>query len=815
MALLPYEKHPGDTGTLTNSASTLQRKANLCLDQKKITDGAYNPVVDSWDGICAPELAKAPEPVRKAALEANKQLAWSAVPLNYTVVKINGFNTVAAQCQAQSEKADPKGTPPDAPVNQTNDGRARIRYGNAYETYIVDGFREAAGMFKDGPTPENIRLAGAAGAIPKAPVFNVFGSLWHEDNMKKAASEAEALIKKINEGKWTDSKELKALIALLKENGTDQMFSAMLINSIGPDGLVRLNQIVAQMTSDEKPDPYGDKDGGAQDPELGALIKQFQQNMSITLGTASGGQDGYDPGTRPEFRLNEDFLSELNDVGRKKTTIKWPGEDDYHYGTELYGFQVLAPLLTTGKFSSEFLTSVGNGMYYFDRTEGEHGGGPWMDTVATLRGDHGIRLDWTEGTGSTHAAGFDPLRGLMKAFANNPDAAHDWFTSSREYSGGGHDGTVGYNDKLRYLLNERQWNFPMDQPWQGAGVDEKGYFHKDIFERENNRHGMDPLGQALTAAVSGKDEASATLFGDVVYEVSQGDYKGDRYADVRDDFANMAVKHLGAINTALINDGGQGIRGDIDPVTKGVQYDPGFNTQNDVDLTRFLNSIGHDESAKTHLAGAEVLYAQAGYQHYMGSEGTLEQRMDVANGAINTPLGKIYGALDYGTNDATFEKHQESDQEHNDAVDTKYKVIGFFTDKLPFGKLPVGGDIAKMGVDGYLSALQESEHIDTTAVAQSLVGQLHSGSENKVQATTEAMLYASMSDKDKSAFGNYIPRDADGTPKPMSEWSKTDEQQFNSALRTPASGLGALTLFGRDAGTSYSNGYDAAQKELG
>src|SRR5690606_7669182 len=126
--------------------------------------------------------------------------------------------------------------------------------------------------------------------------------------------------------------------------------------------------------SDNKPDPYNNKDGGPQDNALGDLIGRFQKSLGITLGTATGGQDGYEPGTRDDYRLDPGFTDELNELGREKTTIKWPGEDDYEYGKELYGYQVLAPLLRNGEYSSDFLTSVGNGMYYMDRyTEGENG----------------------------------------------------------------------------------------------------------------------------------------------------------------------------------------------------------------------------------------------------------------------------------------------------------------------------------------------------------------------------------------------------------------------------------------------------------
>ncbi|KRC65173.1 hypothetical protein ASE12_10590 [Aeromicrobium sp. Root236] len=811
MALMPFEKHPADTGTMTASASTLEQKAAKCLDQKEITDKAYNPAVDSWEGICAPELRAAPKPIRDSAATANKQLAWSAVPINYAVGKVKAFNAKIGGFEADSEKPEPEGGHP----TQTNKSIAMAAYREAYETDIVDGFSEAAGMFKDGPTDENIALAKAAGAIPNAPVFTVFGQLWHEDNVKKAVTEADKLIQQISDGKYTDMKTpLGPLVDLLKKYGTDQMFAAMLLNKIGPDGMLRLNQIVAQSESDTKPDDYGNKDGGPRDNALGDLIGQFQKSLGITLGTATGGQDGYEPGTRDDYRLDGDFTERLNELGREKSTIKWPGDDDLEYGTELYGYQVLAPLLKNGEFSSDFLTDVGNGMYYFDKGDGEHGGGPWMDTVANLRSDHGIRLDWTEGTGSTHAAGFDPMNGLMTALGNNPQASHDFFTDSRSYmidGKEGHDQDVGYNEKLRYLLNERHWGLPNDQPYMGDGTDKDGYYDKKLWEEQNNTHAMDPLGKALTAATGLGDRDSATLFGDVVYEVSHGD--SDKFGDLRDDFSNMATQHLGGINSAFIGDGGAGPDGDIDPITKGVQYDPGFSAMDDLDLEKFLAEIGKDHDAATHLTAAEGLYMQAGYHHYAGLDGSIEDRIAAIDANVNTPLGHVLGALDYGSSEQTFDDHQESDKEHNDGVDDKYKIIGFFTDKLPFDKIPVGGDLVKEGVGAYLDALKESEHIDTTAVANQLIGSLHSGSENHIQTTAEMTLYASLSDQDLAQFGDKIPRSSDGSPKPLGDWTAQDQAIFNQGVRDPAMAK-YFTQFGQDARDAYSQAFDGTKTDL-
>lgn len=624
------------------------------------------------------------------------------------------------------------------------------------------------------------------------------------------------LIDQINQGKYTDLKPtLSDLNDYLSRFGPVAAIAAPLMNKIGPDGLLRLNQIVAQSETDEKPDPYGNKDGGPRDNALGSMIADLQKNLGVTLGVASGGPHGYAPGTPQQYRLAPDFVDRLNALGQQEHDITWPGDSDYHYGAKLYGYQVLAPLLRNGQFSSDFLTPIANGMYDFDRYHGDGNGSVWTDTTMNLRSDNGIRIDWTQGTGSTHSSGFDPLQGLMDSLGKNPGSAHDFFTDERSYTYDGSHGwdeTHGYNDKLRYLLNERNWHLPNDQPYMGDGTDQDGYYQKGLWEEQNNTHGMDPLGRALAAATAGGDPESATLFGDVVHEVAHGN--SDRYDDLRDDFATMATQHLGAINSQFIGDGGPGSNGDIDPVTPGIQYAPGFDDSSNVDLEKYLSEIGHDGDAKDHLTAAEALYMQAGYHQAMSDpHATLDDRIAYLNARVNTPLGHVLGALDYGDSDQKWADHEEADQAHNDAVDQKYAIISFLTDKLPFDKIPVAGDLVKSGVDDWMGALQDSEHVDTSAVANALIGNLHSGSENHVQSTAEMTLLANLSAKDRAELGLDWPTGADGQPKPLGQWSEADRAHLNDQFANNKQ-LSAISGFGQQARGAYAQAFDDSKTDL-
>lgn len=647
------------------------------------------------------------------------------------------------------------------------------------------------------------------------PVLNILLSQ-DKDTANQIINHANDLITQINQGKYDDLKPtLTDLNDYLSRFGGVTAIAAPLMNKIGPDGLLRLNQIVAQSDGDSKADPYSNKDGGPRDNALGALIGDLQKNLGNTLATASGGPGGYPPGTPPEYRLADGYVDRLIELGQKKTDITWPGTDGYHYGTQLYGYQVLAPLLRTGHYNPEFLNPIAEGMYSFDRYHGDGNGSVWGETTANLRGDNGIRIDWTQGTGSTHSSGFDPLQGLMDSLGNNPQSAHDFFTGERSYTFDGSHGwdeSHGYNDKLRYLLNERQWHLFNDQPYMGDGTDDGGYYDKHRWEEQNNTHAMDPLGRALSAATSSNDQESATLFGDVVHEVAGGD--NARYDDLRDDFATMATQHLGAINHQFIGDGGPGKDGDIDPFTPGVQHDPGFNADNNVELEKYLAEIGRDPDAKNNLTAAEALYMQAGYRQAMSDpHATLDARMLYIDTRINNPLGHVLGALDYGDSDQKWGDHVTSDKEHNDEVDQKYALIGFLTDKLPFDKLPVGGDLVKSGVGDWLDALKESEHVDTSAVTNSLIGSLHSGSENHIQSTAEVTLLANLSEKDRANLGLDWPKDAHGDPKPLDQWSQADrdsvDQQFESNKN-----LAAITKFGTDSRGSYAQAFDDAKTDI-
>src|SRR5262245_30254502 len=90
--LAPFDHHDASPGQIDSQADALERLATRAIDLKAVTDSAFQPATANWDGICAPELRAAPEPVRTKAHDTSGSLAWAAVPLRYWAARITAFN---------------------------------------------------------------------------------------------------------------------------------------------------------------------------------------------------------------------------------------------------------------------------------------------------------------------------------------------------------------------------------------------------------------------------------------------------------------------------------------------------------------------------------------------------------------------------------------------------------------------------------------------------------------------------------------------------------------------------------------------------
>jgi hypothetical protein len=467
--LAPFDRHGADLGLLEESAAELVRLANQAIDQEAATMAAFDPATQSWEGVAAPELRAAPDGVQQDAFEVSSAVVWGSVPLRTWAAAVAVFNGKAAEYEAEcaaelaalTMPADPAGSPNVALAVDSARATTRMHWErmwrDAYELHIVDGADAVARMYRDGPTEENLRVAGFVGAIPPASsgALLVLPALWHDANVRPSAEEAVAIANRILREGDPSQRDLERLNELLAEFGGDPAFAFHLLSGLGPERLLELTADVALIQRDED---------GDVDDELATLVGSIQGGLGLALAA----------GTRPHrgdyYELGRDWERRLLDAGDERVHID---------GTDWspYGFHVLGVLMSNraADFDSDFLVETGGRMIDFEMAHGE--ANVWGVSAVDFGG---VRLNWVNGHGVDAGFGQDPIGGLMAALSVDGEAAQRFFTTTSPVDGED-------ESRVTYLLTERYWD--MDNP----------YIH---MEEPGAMQGLANFGSALEAGAN-------------------------------------------------------------------------------------------------------------------------------------------------------------------------------------------------------------------------------------------------------------------------------------------------------------------------
>jgi hypothetical protein len=171
----PFERHPARLGELETCGSQLLTQAANAIENGDLTRRAYQPAIDSWDGMGAPELAAARDPVQSDCEGASHALAWASVVAQYWAGQVRAFNSVVDSIDTSPDygASGVDGGPPSDAQIATARAAAQQQWWDAYHMQILDGGDRAAAMLRDGPTQEHIAelrevglLAGADGLLP-------------------------------------------------------------------------------------------------------------------------------------------------------------------------------------------------------------------------------------------------------------------------------------------------------------------------------------------------------------------------------------------------------------------------------------------------------------------------------------------------------------------------------------------------------------------------------------------------------------------------------------------------------------------------
>nr|WP_285555630.1 hypothetical protein [Actinoplanes regularis] len=598
--------------------------------------------------------------------------------------------------------------------------------------------------------------------------------------------------------------ELDELRNLIMLYGRDQAFAHDFLNALGPKGLLQLNGTLATYQLDN---PGRDVDDALFSNNTADMVRDLQNGLGVMLATATA-ETGTRTGLRGEtyipgqYELSSQWMTDLMAAGRSKMDIGDP-YSPARYVEDVYGYQLLSPLLHNGEYDAGFLSTVGGDMVDFEMSQGEN-----SSLWTGARGEN-LRLDWTQGhDDNTVPAGYDPMNGLMDALSRNGEATQDLLTGVTSLTADGPaDGRL---PRLDYLLTDRNWDATADVPG-GPGWTVELMQHGDDFKNG----ALDKFGVALEHAATDHPGPQARhIVESIIYE-SNVDEQAMGYDN------GVTPGHGKTGDPVIIN---PQLRQPIANITSAYIFDVNLNIADshaaipgqtiDVDrnhLVKVLADLGKDPGAHDTIAKAEAAYAIGSYDNILSGR---QNPHDDINGnlrameVVSHNYGSVLGALDYGAAEAHHATSAQQDEIYNRNVEDRYKIAGRVVDEVMgkvTGKIPVPvvGELANEYVSDLMTQAEEQAKVDNHGQATYEVGVALGAGRTTAVDLTEQALYNS--GKLEGLPDNFTEN---GSLKPVSQWSETDHRRWQ--IYKAEHGQSMIGNAGTRAGDSYQNGYEWA-----
>lgn len=614
--MAPFDTHSADPGELEEVAARLTNLAVQAIDQDAVTQRAFDPALDNWQGVATSELRSASTGVRNTVWEASGGVAWGAVPLRYWAAQITTFNSIARSLAFNLEEnagGNPRRTEEEIADWEAARRAARQQWWDAYNRYVEEGRTATAAMFIEGPTGENVARAAEVGAIVSSPAYDVLSAPWHARHMDYEAGRAADLAREIAEaGPDASAEDLARLDEILLAHAGDPAFAYYFLRDLGPRGLLDLVGEIGVLPTQGRPED------GPVSAELATLAGSIQTSLGVALAVATTrrGQDrvsGYQAG---RYELLDTWQQELLEQGRRRIPV---GDPRLNFSP--FGYQMLGVLLRSEEadFDPYVLDQIGTDMLEFEVEQGgsEVWDRPWFESASPTLD---FRLNWTgfaPGADetlppSTEIAGYDPVSGLMVALEHDPEAGRRFFA--------GHDIEFDGTELSRvdYLLTEREW--PDDRPHGVAYREDGDYVSPGLFS----------LGAALeNATTEGYDGSSRRIVGLIIEAVGNEARSG--VVSETDLIPPQLRTRMGTIAAFWI--------GDLNQAALGGHENELFDK---TDTLRFLADVGKDGTARYTVFGAAMAHAGWGFDQAM-ADGDLGGAEAVAQGSA-----VVLRAVDYG-----------------------------------------------------------------------------------------------------------------------------------------------------------------------
>ncbi|GAU67493.1 putative hypothetical protein [Streptomyces sp. NBRC 110611] len=477
---------------------------------------------------------------------------------------------------------------------------------------------------------------------------------------------------------------------LVHRNRNSPEFSTNFYKSLGPEGTLDTFRDISfwldqdyPMVSEERKKFYAD----------------LQKDLGYSLATATN-------------RVNEPHLSdEWNDQLRKE------GSEDPK------AYNALGDVVRYGEYDSHFLLPV-------------------TEHVAQLQVEHPY---------SFRASGF------MTALSHNPSIAEQFFTEpphAYNEDGTPRDGApdLGTDEDGKPITNYFDMYTSEDFQWGQLGEDRA--VEMGLREPGVGQEGRDAFGQALEAALTSRNPdddteksagphsaGQAQLMHDVVEKFGNepdllNKAERGRFACINDSLGNITAEYMLDVQRAMA--GGDGNSTYFPANGEDAKLSSGG--LNNGPLTAFIGAVGKDPDAYGAIANAQQAATQEAIRNAIHSSDEAERATLVKD--VVRPGVTIEGILTESRAVATYDEKIADDERYNKSLEEKSKWAGRIVD-VSVGWIPLGGDLAHMGVEEAQENVQKKYSRDSSVAAeQDADTYVESNRENVAQATRSAALTA-------------------------------------------------------------------------
>ncbi|MFC9271539.1 hypothetical protein [Streptomyces zhihengii] len=369
---------------------------------------------------------------------------------------------------------------------------------------------------------------------------------------------------------------------------------------------------------------------------------ELQKNLSLTLAQAT--------------------QADTPEMSRWKVDMVNLGDQPVSKNGSTMGFQVMSNLMRWGDYDDRFLTDYGSKLIETEKKltdNGRHEPMAW----------HQMGMDPMLNRTGTDSGG-DPMTGFMKALANSPGAATDFFNADfvtkdedhefeRDTDGNGKNGKVGLSN-FEYLFEERDW--PQDR-------DDKG--EESITGRNNLAMALEaattghPAGQMPTEDTPPHSPEQARLMSDIVASVADDPKRLTDHSYMSDSIGQITSEYLPDINRAMADD----------PHGNTEKLFPLVGTQADLnhqDVNALLITVGQSPDGYAAVEVGQKAYMAGLLDYHLNPDLPADQRYPHSPQetveAITRRSGEVSGSLAIGMQEAVLGDASKEAKEFSDSV---------------------------------------------------------------------------------------------------------------------------------------------------